>query len=318
MKKVMAFLAFMVVFAVPSIQTINAGEGVNERHLRYAVADWCFRSAGAKYDTKGLIDLAKALDADLDLVAFDQWSTVTNSGVNLACALPNMGEYAPFEPGCNNPGTKNLVRSSISKTLDAAAAANIKFVIVFTGNDTGENRDLQYERIVRAYTEKVSGESLVEKAKRLDVTMVVEMLNTTGNPKTWKGHPGYLGNSTVEVVEKMVKPINSDHLKLAFDVYHVGMMCENPIQLARKYGKYIGYLHVAGVVPEGEKFGSQNRGELSAKGQMIDYPQVMAEIAKVVPKGTYCLMEYIPNESDPNKVQSDLLAAINACESRAK
>lgn len=296
-----------------------------ERFFRYAGADWCQRLFGAKYDTAGLCSVAKALDVDLDLVAHDQWPQVQKASVGLSCVLPDMGvegpehkPVAPFIPGFNKLETAERTYAAIDTALDWAAVAGVKFVLVFTGFDSGDARDVQFQSIVDGYTKPRGSapESLIKKAERLGITFVVEMLNTEGDEATWKGHPGYLGNNTAELVEKVIRPIGSRNFLLAFDVYHVVMMGEDPIEMIEKYHDVIGYVHVAGVMGEPSEKNPLNRGELTLQGQKVDYAQVCAKLAEHLSQGAYVLLEYIPTKTDPVEVQADLAAAIKLCESK--
>lgn len=240
------------------------------KHFRFILTDWCLRLFGAKYDTAGLCALARRLGTGLDLVARDQWGTVQDHNVKMGCVLPDMGLDAagqpmgPFVPSFNNPDQAQRVHNAIGLAIKEAAMARIPYVIVFTGMDTHEDRDEQFRRIVEGFTEirGTAKESLVAMAERLGVTLVIEMLNTVGEGVTWKGHEGYLGNSTSEVVEKVVKPINSKNFLIAFDIYHVVMMGENPITMIELYHMFIGYIHVAGVMPGKRRY----RGATEPRG----------------------------------------------------
>lgn len=309
--------------AVPQAKETQA---VNKRHFRFALPQWCQGLFGAKFDTPGLIRVAKELDLDLDLMPFSEWDATKNAGVHLSCVLPDMGVegpenkvVAPFVPGFNNPEHAERTYAAIDKALDRAAAAGVKFILVFTGFDTKEDRAIQCQRIVEGYTviRGSAQESLIKKAERLKITFVIEMLNTEGDEATWKGHPGYLGNNTAELVANVIRPIGSPNFKLAFDVYHVRMMGEDPIEMIEKYQDVIGYVHVAGVVLQvGSGHHPKNRGELDLDGQLVDYAQVCAKLAEFLPEGTYLLLEYIPTETDPARVQTDLATAIAICESK--
>lgn len=283
------------------------------RHFRYAAANWCLASV---FDIAGQCRVVRELDLDLDLVAHDQWALVTDSKVKLSCALPDVG-MAPFEPGFCNPEMAERTYAAIDTALDRAAAQGVKFVLTFTGYDTHEARDIQFRRIVDGYT-TVRGsaqESLVKKAERLGITIVIEMLNTIGEGPM-KGHEGYLGNNTAELVEKVIRRIGSPNFKLAFDIYHVWMMGEDLIEVIERYHDVIGYVHGAGVMGEPGEKNRLNRGELTLLGQKIDYPVVCAKLAEYLPPGTYFLLEYIPTVTDPERVQTDLGVAIELCESK--
>ncbi len=290
------------------------------RHFRYTVPDWCNRLFGAELDTAGLVAAAKELDTDLDLIPYDEADAVAEANVQMSCVLPVMGkdengeDFIPFFPGFNSGDYDNVVRAALNEALDHAAKYGIRFVICFTGYDNGAPRAEQFARVVAAYQDASSGESLIQKAGRLGVTFVMEMLNTLGDDATWRGHPGYLGDNSEELIEQVIRKVNSPNLRLAFDIYHVEMMGEDPIALIEKHHDVIGYIHVAGIFKDGENYAAHNRGELNWDDQKVDYPPILAAAAKHLPKDTYVLLEYIPNTSTSEEITSNLQEAIEICE----
>ena len=335
---VMSFslIALAIGFAVSNPQTPTAEKGsqatsavekqgpeaTQQRHFRYAIPQWCQALFGAKYDTAGLLKVAKELDCDLDLMPHDQWDKAKEAKVGLSCILPDMGNgpdgkpLAPFAPGFNDPKHTERVHKAIDTALDRASAAGVRYVIVFAGMDTGEARGKQFKRVVDGFTTKKGKESLIQKAERLKVTFVIEMLNTKGDEATWRGHPGFLANNTEELVKNVVRPIRSDRFKLAFDIYHITLMGEDALELVKMYHNDIGYVHVAGVMKQAEGHHPKNRGELTLPGQQVDYATICAKLSEHLPKGTYLLLEYIPTKAGPAEVQRDLAAAIALCESK--
>jgi len=296
---------------------------MKKRHFQWFVADWCHRQFGAKLGSAELVQMCKALGAGLGLVDENKQDMIQAAGVPLTCVLPPMEpdpdgtQFAPFVPGFNDPKHGDRVFTAVDKALNQAAGAKIPFVIVFSGMGTGEDRDTQFTRIVQGFTTPgPAGESLVSMARHLGVTLVMEALNTRGEESTWRGHPGYLAHSTTELVEKVVQPVGNEAFRLAYDVYHSVMMGEDPVEMARKHGQYIAYIHVAGVMLQDSGHHLQNRGELTLAGQRVDYPAVFRALAEAgVPEGTHALLEYIPNKTQMAGVQSDLWAAIDLCES---
>lgn len=294
------------------------------RHFQWFLADWCHRQFGAKLGIVGLAQVCKALGTGLGLVDEAKQDMIQASGVPLTCVLPPMEpdadgtQYAPFVPGFNDPKHQDRVYKAVDAAIDQAAKAKIPHVIVFSGMDTGEDRVGQFGRIVKAYTEpKVAGgESLITKAERLGVSLVMEALNTKGDPVTWRGHPGYLAQSTSELVQRVIEPVRSRSFRLCYDVYHSAMMGEDPVATVQQHAPHIGYIHVAGVMLADEGHHPQNRGELIIAGQRVDYPAVFRALVEGgVPQGTHCLLEYIPNKAQMAEVQADLEAAIALCES---
>ena len=77
-------------------------------------------------------------------------------------------------------------------------------------------------------------------AEEAQIVIVLEALNTivdhAGN------HLAYTADSA-----KLVKMVNSDYIKILYDVYHMQIMEGNIIDTIRKYINYIGYIHIADV-----------------------------------------------------------------------
>lgn len=298
---------------------------MQKRFFRYSLANWCYSLFGAKFDLTGLCTVAHDLDVALDLVPHADWTQVYDSGVALSGVLPDMGvtgpddqPMAPFIPSFNNPEHVERTYAALDTALDRAHEAGVKFVLVFTGFDTGEERDAQLKRIVDGYMliRGSAPESLIDKAERLGITFVIEMLNTKGDEATWKGHPGYLGNDTIELVNYVVRAIGSPNFKLALDIYHIVMMGEDPFEMIAKYHDVIGVVHVAGVMLQAEGHHPANRGELTLDGQVVDYAAVGAALAQHVPEGTFVLLEYIPTQSGAAEVIEELSTAIELLESQ--
>jgi hydroxypyruvate isomerase len=98
-------------------------------------------------------------------------------------------------------------------------------------------------------------------------------------------HAGYYLDSSVEGAE-LVRAINSPHLRLLYDVYHMQIMEGNVIANIEKNLDLIGHFHSAGVPGRGELF----MGELN-------YPQILQRIAARGYKGRFGL-EYFPKMKD--------------------
>ena len=292
-----------------------------DRHFTWTLAWWCHRMEGSPFNAGELCDMAKALQVQLDLVGEKDWELVREKGVEMGCMIPDMSNIGPggikpepFEPGFNDTRYANDVHGVLSKALDLSSKVGISSIVVFTGIATEIDPDQQYLQIVKGFRRQHEGhESLIEKAERLQVTFMMEMLNTKGDKETWRGHPGYLGNSTNDLVEKVIKPVNSSRLRLAFDIYHVSMMDEDPLDMIEKHHEFIGNVQVAGMLSDD----GANRGEITAGGQMIDYKAVFCKLREKLPdggKGIPVLLEYIPSSNVKKNVRDDLMEAIRLCE----
>ena len=127
-----------------------------------------------------------------------------------------------------------------------------------------------------------------------------------------KGHPGYFGNST-EITAEVVRQVNSPNLGLVFDFYHMQIMGEDLMDMVRRHGDLIRYVHVAGAYPVSDKPDAIQRAELHHKGQLVDYPAVMAALKKEKGFDGPVALEYIPTATDSQAAEDHLRQAMQLC-----
>lgn len=94
-------------------------------------------------------------------------------------------------------------------------------------------------------------------AEKENVTLVLEALNTHVD------HPGYFLSHTEEAVQ-VVKQVDSSHVKILYDIYHMQIMEGNLISTIKKYITFIGHIHIADV-PERHEPGT---GEINFRNIM--------------------------------------------------
>ncbi len=104
---------------------------------------------------------------------------------------------------------------------------------------------------------------LVEIAKKRDIMLVIEPLNTL------KDHKNYFLDNFLITLE-LIQLIDSEHLKKLYDIYHMQIMEGNVLETLQKYHQFIGYIHVANVPNRCEPW----IGEL-------DYRFILKELSKV-------------------------------------
>jgi hydroxypyruvate isomerase len=104
---------------------------------------------------------------------------------------------------------------------------------------------------------------LVEVAKKKDIILVIEPLNSLEDHKNY-----YLDN--FQIALELVQLINSEYLKILYDIYHMQIMEGNVLETLQKYHEFIGYIHIANVPYRCEPW----IGEL-------DYKFILKELSKV-------------------------------------
>ncbi len=104
---------------------------------------------------------------------------------------------------------------------------------------------------------------LVEVAKKRDTMLVIEPLNSL------KDHKNYFLDNFLITLE-LIQLIDSEHLKILYDIYHMQIMEGNVLETLQKYHQFIGYIHVANVPYRCEPW----TGEL-------DFKFILKELSKV-------------------------------------
>ena len=104
---------------------------------------------------------------------------------------------------------------------------------------------------------------LVEIAKKRDIMLVIEPLNSL------KDHKNYFLDNFLITLE-LIQSIDSEHLKILYDIYHMQIMDGNIVETLKKYHEFIGYIHIANVPYRCEPW----MGEL-------DYKFIFKELSKV-------------------------------------
>ena len=105
--------------------------------------------------------------------------------------------------------------------------------------------------------------ALAEVAKKKNIILVIEPLNSL------KDHKNYFLENFQTTLE-LVKSVNSEYLKILYDIYHMQIMEGNVLETLQKYHQFIGYFHIANVPYRCEPW----IGEL-------DYKFILKELSKV-------------------------------------
>lgn len=99
--------------------------------------------------------------------------------------------------------------------------------------------------------------ALVPLAEQGDVVLLLEALNTKVD------HPGYFLSRTEDAV-KIVQAVNSSHVKVLYDLYHMQIMEGDIINTLTRFRDFIGHIHMADVPGRHEP----GTGEINFKNVM--------------------------------------------------
>ncbi len=132
----------------------------------------------------------------------------------------------------------------VQESIEIAKFLNCENLVIHS-NALGENGVVinHYPNI--ADTNKIAAmldvlKTLAIEAKKSNVTLVLEALNTMVD------HSGNFLASTRQAAE-LIRSVNSSHIKILYDIYHMQIMEGNIIDTLNQYIDTIGYVHIADV-----------------------------------------------------------------------
>jgi sugar phosphate isomerase/epimerase len=261
---------------------------VKHGRIKQSLTYWCL-NVDWNWDIERVCTTAKDLGCQsVELVPPELWPTLRKHGLQTALA-PNGMPDPPFQKGVNNPKYHDEVITRTKHTIDLASDFGAPNVIAFTGFKWRDAEDPKSGEIPLEEGAVNSVKALSELGKYAagkNVTLCLEHLNTRDQTHPMKGHPGYQGDD-IDYVADIVKRVQSTHVKLLFDIYHVEVMNGDVIRRIRQYHDIIGHVHTAG---------NPGRNELDDH-QEINYPAVMRALLEVGYTG-YVGQEFIPTR-DP-------------------
>jgi hydroxypyruvate isomerase len=253
--------------------------------IKQSLAYWCLNATEWKWDIDRICRTAVELGcASVELAPPDLWPVIERHGLKNALALNGMPDPV-FARGLNNPKNHEEILANTKQMIEKCAEAGVPNVIAFTGYKWLDANDPGSGEIPKAEGADNTVKGLRELARFAaprNVTVVLEQLNTRDDSHPMKGHPGYQGDD-IDYCAEIVRRVDSPHVKLLFDVYHVAIMNGDVIRRLCQYAKWIGHIHVAGVPGRGELSGSQE----------IHYPAVMRALMEIGYDG-FVGQEFIP------------------------
>ncbi len=275
--------------------------GVKHGRIRQSLVYWCLNGSPWHWDIERICATAVDLGCQsVELVPPESWPVLRKRG--LTCAIAHNGMPDPvFRKGLNNPRYHEEVIARTKDAIDQAADFGIPNVIAFTGYKWRNAEDSASGEISLLEGAANSVKALSElgaHAREKNVTLCLEHLNTRETSDPMKGHPGYQGDD-IDYCADIIKQVNSNHVKLLFDIYHVQIMNGDVIRRLHQYRDLIGHVHTAG---------NPGRGELD-DDQEINYPAIMRTLLNIGYKG-YIGQEFMPTREP----LSGLVQAISLCD----
>ncbi|HWX35342.1 MAG TPA: TIM barrel protein [Steroidobacteraceae bacterium] len=213
--------------------------------------------------------------AAIDLLQRDEWPVAQDAGIEVSMGYAGRREKF-IETGFNDPVNHAMLIRELEIAIPLAARARVPNVIAMFGN-----RNPQVDESA-AVAHCIAGLSKIAPlAAELGVTVCVELLNSKVD------HAGYQGDHTAFGVAVM-EGVNSPHVKLLYDIYHMQIMEGDVIRTIRGNIQWIGHFHTGGV---------PGRHEIN-DSQELNYRGIAAAIADLNYRG-FIAHEFVPTRADP-------------------
>lgn len=221
----------------------------------------CIDSIYPEDDLKEKLERIK--QAGFDFIEFWDWrdkdlNLIMNSGLKVSNFSGNRISSLTLDD-------KEKVIQEVNASIDTAKKLKCDRLMLLSDILEGDgsvkvNSVSSEKKLLRLYDNL---RILVETAKKRDMVLVIEPLNSL------KDHKNYFLDNFQTTLE-LVKSINSENLKILYDIYHMQIMEGNVLDTLQKHHQSIGYIHLANVPYRCEPW----IGEL-------DYKFILKELSEV-------------------------------------
>jgi len=274
--------ALAVGAAVAGSKTSAQESAVKNARLKQSVCRWCYQRIPLEEFFKGV--KAIGLNA-VDLLQPNEWDVAAKLGIQTSTGYPGEGG-GTIPDALNNLALHDQIEAAFKTAFPKAKEMKIPNLITFFGNRKGMPDEQAIDNCVTGLN-RIKG-----MAEDHGVTVVVELLNSKVD------HKDYQGDRTPFGVEVM-KRVNSPHVKLLYDIYHMQIMEGDVIRTIRDNQQYIAHYHTGG---------NPGRHELDAT-QELQWATVAKAILDLGYTG-YFAHEFIPTR-DP---LTSLREAVTLCD----
>jgi hydroxypyruvate isomerase len=237
-------------------------------NINHAVCKWCYPNISLEVFS----EKAKNIGIKgIDLLQPNEWKIAQKH--NLACSMAT-DSFVSIEKGFNDKKNHTFLVSNYKELIKKAADNAVSQIIVFSGNRNGISDQEGIENCA------IGLDTLLQLAEKLNVTLVMELLNSRVN------HKDYQCDHT-EWGVALANKIGSPNFKLLYDIYHMQIMEGDIIATIQKYHKYISHYHTGGV---------PGRNEINSS-QELNYSAIMEAIYNTGFEG-FVAQEFIPTYTD--------------------
>lgn len=177
------------------------------------------------------------------------------------------------------PGKEINFRESLERSIQYAKALGCGKLHIMSGR-----RSKDHDERTHLATLEANLNHAVSRLSAENIIGLIEPLNPVSTP-------GYFLNS-FETAQSLIEKINSPHLRLQLDIFHMQMICGNVTNNIKKLMPIVGHVQVAQA---------PHRHEPSCSGE-LDYPYIFS-VLREAGYEDYVGAEYSPSTNSANSLQ---------------
>lgn len=196
--------------------------------LKQSICWWCF--AQRELLPQSLIRAAADIGYEgIELVDQEYWPLIKKHGLSIVSTNAGLS----IEQGLNRREHHAHLEQTIHAALRLAEQWSIPVIIVFSGNRQGLSDQVGIEFTAEGLSH------VAQAAEDAGVTLAIELLNSKVD------HLDYQCDHTAWGVA-VCRLVNSPHVKLLYDIYHMQIMEGDIIRTIREFYPYFAHYHTAG------------------------------------------------------------------------
>src|SRR6202158_5564861 len=222
-------LSGATIASLPSVYWSQDSAPIKRKgNIRQSVSRWCYQ--------KIPLDKLCAYAAEIglravDLLNPDEFEVPARYGLVCSMGYAGGGEIGS---AMNRVENHAKLEEGFRKYIPLAAKAGVPNLITFSGNRNGMSDEEGAKNTIAG----------LNRVKRMmedaNITLCLELLNSKVN------HKDYMAAQTQWGVEVM-KEVNSSHVKLLYDIYHMQIMEGDLIATIKANIQWLGHFHTGGV-----------------------------------------------------------------------
>jgi hydroxypyruvate isomerase len=248
--------------------------------IHQSVSRWCYKQLTLDQLCTSAVQMGLK---GIDLLNMEDFEVPRRYG--LVCTMGYVGG-GTIPDALNRTENHAAIEEAFRKNIPIAAKAGVPNVITFSGNRRGMSDEEGARNTI------VGLNRLKKIAEDNGVNICLELLNSKRN------HHDYMADHTAWGA-RVMREVNSPHVKLLYDIYHMQIMEGDLIATIRENIDVLGHFHTGGV---------PGRYEIDDT-QEIYYPAVMKALVDLNYSG-YVAHEFVPKR-DP---LTSLRQAVDLCD----